>query len=294
MPTILGKRKRREHQQEDLATQLPTNTQALYQEALRRHFEANFESIEPPAYNSSALSLSGQDDSELRTPNTDAESEWEGLSDEENIEIVSHVSTTIIHDGEETVRSLRKRFMTSKPPQEDSKFSTSKNKSDSGEEIGSGNVSNLTAEDIALQRLLHESHLLRGTTGSIQPSTLKTRQATQDLRLQMLGAKQAANVIGAGNMPMAMRKGIENKKRMKEQDRRREAKESGVILEKEVETSFKDKRRKRSRDVGAPAVGKWRGGTLVLGKKDVAEIEGQRFANAFSKKRKGKSKVRKR
>ncbi|CAF9912215.1 MAG: hypothetical protein GOMPHAMPRED_007594 [Gomphillus americanus] len=294
MSTILGKRKRRESQREDLASQPSTNTQALYQDALRKHFEANFESIESPNHNSFILPLSGQDDSEPHTPNTDAESEWEGLSDTENIETVSYVSATTIHDDYGTARSLRKRFMGSKPPQEDSKLPTSQNKSANGEKISSRNVSNLTAEDIALQRLLAESHLLRGTAGSIQPPTLKTRHATQDLRLQTLGAKQAVNAIGAGNTPMALRKGIENKKRMKEQGRRREAKESGVILEKEVETSFKNKRRKRSRDVGAPAVGKWRGGTLVLGKKDVAEIEGQKFTNAYSNKRKGKSKGRKR
>ena len=46
--------------------------------------------------------------------------------------------------------------------------------------------------------------------------------------------------------------------------------------------SEKEKRRKsdgnerRDRGVGGPSVGKWKGGMLVLGKRDVATIEGRR------------------
>ena len=74
-------------------------------------------------------------------------------------------------------------------------------------------------------------------------------------------------------MPLAERKGISAKKAQRDIVRRQEAKENGIILEKAV----KAKRRfdtKRQRGIGAPAVGKFRGGMLKLSKKDVADIVG--------------------
>jgi len=75
-------------------------------------------------------------------------------------------------------------------------------------------------------------------------------------------------------MGMIMKKGVEGKKVKKEKKRRREAKEAGVVLEKEVKTE--KVRRKRGRNVGMPTVGKWKGGALVLSKRDVGEITGER------------------
>jgi hypothetical protein len=87
-------------------------------------------------------------------------------------------------------------------------------------------------------------------------------------------------------MPMAMRKGIEAKKVEREKERRREAREGGIVLERagggSVGGRGKGKRsrrgggrKEREREIGAPGVGVMKGGTLVLGKGDVEKIEGR-------------------
>lgn len=72
-------------------------------------------------------------------------------------------------------------------------------------------------------------------------------------------------------MPMGHRKGIVAKAEQRERKRRSEAKENGIVLEKE---RFERKQvGKRERGVGGPAVGKFQGGTLKLSKKDVRDIK---------------------
>lgn len=79
---------------------------------------------------------------------------------------------------------------------------------------------------------------------------------------------------------MSHRKGIIAKKADKEETRRREAKENGIILEraKIVEKKGADKR--KDRGVGGPGVGRFSGGTLTLSKKDIFDIEGPQRKNA--------------
>ena len=72
---------------------------------------------------------------------------------------------------------------------------------------------------------------------------------------------------------MSHRKGIEARAMVKEEVRRREAKENGIILEKEVKKKGGVKR-KRDKGVDAPGMGTFRGGTLKLSKRDVEEIQG--------------------
>ena len=74
-------------------------------------------------------------------------------------------------------------------------------------------------------------------------------------------------------MPLAQRKGIIAKATKREHLRRREAQENGIILEKATQSKKKDDSM-RQRGIGAPSVGKFRGGMLKLSKKDVADIEG--------------------
>lgn len=78
-------------------------------------------------------------------------------------------------------------------------------------------------------------------------------------------------------MPLAQRKGIIAKAAEKDDSRRKEAKENGIILEKVVKGKKKLGAR-RERGVGAPSVGKFQGGMLKLSKKDVADIEGPKRA----------------
>lgn len=90
------------------------------------------------------------------------------------------------------------------------------------------------------------------------------------LRIEALGGKR----MEVQKMGMAMRKGVEGKKVEREKKRRREAKEAGVVLEKE--TKVKKVKKREAGDMGMPAVGKWKGGALVLSKKDMREITGGR------------------
>ena len=75
------------------------------------------------------------------------------------------------------------------------------------------------------------------------------------------------------SMPMLHRRGIEQKKKEKEADRRKEAREAGVILEKEKKVVRTSRGRSRGKDIGAPGIGKMKSATLRISKRDVAEIE---------------------
>lgn len=126
-------------------------------------------------------------------------------------------------------------------------------------------------KDLALQRLLKESHLLEDRS-SLQVSG-KGRHKALDLRLQDLGSK--FSVYAQQKMPIAQRKGILAKTTERENARRREALENGIVLEKAGQGRKKiEVKKKRERGVGGPSVGKFRGGTLSLSKKDVAQIQG--------------------
>lgn len=74
-------------------------------------------------------------------------------------------------------------------------------------------------------------------------------------------------------MPMAQRRGIAAKAAGKEESRRKEAKENGIILEK-VTGEKKRNISRRERGIGAPTIGRFKGGMLKLSKKDVVDIEG--------------------
>lgn len=73
-------------------------------------------------------------------------------------------------------------------------------------------------------------------------------------------------------MPMSQRKGIAAKAKMRDDKRRSEARENGIVLEREKKV--RKVAGKRERGVGGPSVGKFKGGTLTLSKKDVASITG--------------------
>jgi len=132
--------------------------------------------------------------------------------------------------------------------------------------------------DLALQRLLKESHLL-DPTSRLDPSGANRHKAI-DLRLQSLGSK--GSILAQEKMPLAHRKGITAKAAAKEQTRRREAKVNGIILERVVKMK-KGGDQRRERGVGGPGIGKFRGGTLKLSKRDINEIQGPK-QRTFGKK----------
>ena len=84
---------------------------------------------------------------------------------------------------------------------------------------------------------------------------------------------------------MAIRKGMEAKKAEREEVRRREAREGGVVLERRGgrEQRRGVRRGKGEGEVGGPGVGRWKGGMLVLGKGDVEAIEGRKRAEGMGR-----------
>lgn len=139
--------------------------------------------------------------------------------------------------------------------------------------------------DLALQRLLRESHLLDSSSSSLQ-ATGKNRLKALDSRLDSLGLKP----LPGQNHGWHLRKGIDGKKERVEKARRKEARENGIILEKEAKKDTKRVKRMREMDAPgfAPAVGRFKNGALVLSKKDVREIEGRRSSGGKGRKPKGK------
>lgn len=144
---------------------------------------------------------------------------------------------------------------------------TSKDKNEGGDDDAEAdNLKN----DLALQRLLKESHLLESAS-ELAP-TGKKRHKALDLRIQSLGAN--SSIYNQHNMPSSIRRGIKAKASQRDDKRRREARENGIILEKPAPRS-KSNTGRRDRGVGGPSVGKFAGGTLNLSKRDVAAVEGQ-------------------
>lgn len=138
-------------------------------------------------------------------------------------------------------------------------------------------------KDLALQRLLQESHLLDRPGMTAAPTV--NRNKVTDLRMQAAGAK--TSLFKQEKMPLSHRKGIQAKKVMREDTRRRDAQENGIILERAV-TVKQNGTTKRERGVGAPAVGRFAGGTLKLSRKDVYEINGPRQATRGKRKGRGR------
>ncbi|KAJ0118465.1 hypothetical protein J7T55_009248 [Diaporthe amygdali] len=166
----------------------------------------------------------------------------------------------------------------------------------------------LLASDLELQRLISESHILSATnpfntaaSGASHASKAfsegRTRALTTDLRLQKLGSKDS--IFKQQKMPMAMRKGILGARASREDKRRREAKENGIILERPEEggSSGSSKKARRHKGKGSdlpvdmPGMGRMKGGELRLNKRDVraVEREGKRMTDS-----RGKGKHRKR
>lgn len=95
-------------------------------------------------------------------------------------------------------------------------------------------------------------------------------------------------------MPMGMRKGINQAVASREEKRRREARENGIILErvgKKGKTGGGGggvKKRRRERPVDMPGVGKMRGSELRISARDVRSIEGAKPGGGREKKSRGR------
>ncbi|KAI1144544.1 hypothetical protein F5Y05DRAFT_364975 [Hypoxylon sp. FL0543] len=288
MATSLGKRKSRSQKEDQ-----PSVSQEEAQEIFRRHFEAQFAPLEP----SQLSKVDPADEPEdLRSDPDDASEEsWDGISGSENesesdsgagnssstpvevVEVVSHTKSLPALSNDPLSKRESKAYLSSRIPSSSldpissSTTSTKKSKATTDEDAPS-----LLKNDLALQRLLSESHLFSGpghNEGNTEHAG-RNRHLATDLRLSALGSK--TSIFKQVKMPMAHRKGISAAAATREAKRRKEARENGIILERPVSGAVKGKSkvRKRERAVDAPAVGKLRNGMLKLSKRDIVEIQG--------------------
>ncbi|KFX86299.1 hypothetical protein O988_09665, partial [Pseudogymnoascus sp. VKM F-3808] len=207
-------------------------------EIFRRHFEARFKPL-PDVKEKKA----GKKGVVVEEEDEEEEEEWGGLSgesedsDEEEdsddegvkrrkIDVVEHTSAI---SAPKMSKAELKAFMSARPPSSAITPSvlTTPTATDPSE------VDN-TANDLALHRLLTESHLLTSSTSSSshQTHTLEgtNRHRATDLRIQALGGK--GSLFVQAKMPMHMRKGIALKAATQEKGRRDGAREGGIILER--------------------------------------------------------------
>ncbi|KAL9039995.1 MAG: hypothetical protein Q9214_004654 [Letrouitia sp. 1 TL-2023] len=270
MTAFPGKRKRRDElNSDDENENLKSEDYGKAHILFRQHFETKFKPLDlQPEICLSDESL------EQASASSDLGSVWSSLSDNgaSNAEVIDYqISKDIPSNASKT--ELRS-FMSSKPPNRPNQFTPNAKRKQEEVDSDGGNVDAANLKnDLALQRLLKESHLLE--QGSIFAPSGQNRHKAVDLRLQELGSK--SSTLTQHNMPIKQRKGILAKALHKEKERRVEAKENGIILEKMA----KKKRTiiKRQRNLGGPSVGKFRGGTLRLSKKDVASIVGRKKTN---------------
>ncbi|RDW78407.1 hypothetical protein BP5796_06259 [Coleophoma crateriformis] len=277
MAANLGKRKR---QATGEATEKPRKSKRESSEELdsaledaqaifRRHFEAQFKPL--PEVKKAAKPIEAAPEEE---ESQEDESEWDGLSEveETEVQVVEHT------DAQSRMAAMSKEelkaFMSSKVPRSAPEVSLLRDKAGSAIPDDDDSEAANLKKDLALQRLLAESHLLESSSNTTVSG--KNRHKATDMRIQALGSK--TSILKQEKMPMLHRKGIIAKQTDRETTRRKEAKENGIILEK----AKNDKKRdgKRDRGVGAPGVGKFSGGTLKLSKKDIFDIEGPKKSSA--------------
>ncbi|KAI2782887.1 hypothetical protein F4815DRAFT_408784 [Daldinia loculata] len=288
MATVLGKRKSRAQQTESSLSQ--EEAQAIF----RQHFEAQFAPLDPSHAASKSTQIDEPED--LRSDSDDAsEDSWDGVSDSESglesesestphssstvevVEVVTHTSKLPALSTDPLSKRESKAYLSSRVPSSSldpnasSSTPATKHKNAADEDAPS-----LLKNDLALQRLLSESHLLSGSgqnNGSIEHAG-RNRHLATDMRLAALGSK--SSIFKQAKMPMSHRKGIVAAMTTRETKRRKEARENGIILERPTSTVTKGKPRVRKfeKAVDAPAVGKLRNGMLKLSQKDIAEIQG--------------------
>ncbi|KAI4178200.1 MAG: hypothetical protein L6R41_008496 [Letrouitia leprolyta] len=289
MTVLLGKRKRRQPiadlERHGHPTQDSSDNNHL-QNILQRHFETKFEPLENPTRGSTQEAVLIEE-----FPSDTYGTDWSGFSEDderENALIVKYENHKnhkadvsrqdlkyfmVLHSTYQGsfCLSLAKLCQSTKPPLQfrEPPFTAKRTKSESPnpDEVAT-DAANLK-KDLALQRLLEESHLL-DPSSSLTPSGQRRHKAL-DIRQQALGSK--SSTFTQKSMPIAQRKGILAKAAERDESRRREAKDNGIILEKATKAKGQDP--KRQREIGTPRIGKFTRGMLTLSKKDVYEIVGR-------------------
>lgn len=98
-----------------------------------------------------------------------------------------------------------------------------------------------------------------------------------DLRVTSLAPTGTKSILSQAKMPMAMRKGINAAKKGREDQRRKEAWENGIVLERKGGQADRSGRKRKRPDarVDLPSVGKMRGSELRLSERDLRSMGGK-------------------
>ncbi|KAI1330409.1 hypothetical protein F5Y16DRAFT_16819 [Xylariaceae sp. FL0255] len=294
--TILGKRKSR------LQKADPSVSQEDAKALLAKHFEAHFMPLAPTtAADTGAQFDDGDDDNDKDEYDEDNGDSWGGFSGDEDasssdaesspppnvVEVISHQTETYATNPLQDKRES-KSWLSSRPPIAYSSSASTATSKGSKKTTAEEDAPSLLKNDLALQRLLSESHLFSSAAAKGNNSTDRSngsettdhvgrnRHLATDLRLAALGSK--TSIYRQAKMPMSFRKGIKTAAVGKETKRRREAKENGIVLERPSAALLGKKPvgrdRRRGGDIDAPAVGRMNNGMLKLSKRDIASIEG--------------------
>ncbi|CAN6674720.1 hypothetical protein TRVA0_062S00364 [Trichomonascus vanleenenianus] len=132
--------------------------------------------------------------------------------------------------------------------------------------------------DLALQRLISESHILAeanqhsGADISLDFDPIgKSRLKALDTRLKSLGAKQEKSQ----SMPMNMAKGIKQAQKTKQEKYTKHAREAGIILAK-VSKDTSKKTKKRDRGLKIASVGRNTRHGLIISQQEIARVTKKR------------------
>ncbi|KAF1964269.1 hypothetical protein BU23DRAFT_562091 [Bimuria novae-zelandiae CBS 107.79] len=289
MAPTLGKRKRitrEELEQSSRASSPSSDSQCSDREDMQALFRKAFEAKFAPLDIEPVRKTQKVEESEEEA---EEESDWSGISSSEDenetsngVQVFDYASA---HEPPtKASKSEMRAFMSAKPPSL-SKSTVAKPVPKPKKEDDSVEAAHLK-NDLELQKLLRESTLLSANAPTYSTRTGSTRERKDarhkltDLHIQSLGAKKS--IFEQKSMPMSHRKGIIAKAKMREEKRRAEAKENGITLEKERKT--KKVFGKRERGVGGPSVGKFKGGTLTLSKKDLRGLTSSSGDKAKGKK----------
>jgi hypothetical protein len=309
MAPALGKRKRRQDvtKEKDAASDDSDDNataRALFQRAFEKKFKP-LEGSEKPSKEKKPVveDLSEDDDDSDEDENEDDEDsesgsenddsdDFSGFSESEEtapakpqIEVIEDRTFRRANPAEE--KRLKKQFMSAKIPSTPQYPIPQKSKAPAtdGKETKDDDEKDNLQNDLALQRLLKESHLLDANTFSATGNASSApegaaRLKALDMRIRDLGGKKSH--LEQDRMPIAFRKGMVAKASEREGKRRSEAKENGIVLERfgakgaggaGAATRGGGKERKRAIGTGGPDIGTFRGATLRLSKNDIKGME---------------------
>ncbi|ANZ73562.1 BA75_00202T0 [Komagataella pastoris] len=303
-------------------------------EIQRRNFEAQFGSLEDMGYidktkirrNSNKIGehTDNEDDSgsESDTSNegkTSGSEEFNGFSENEEEEDYDEIETQL--QGQPKTVKFTENFNTFKEPskdelkmvragkpislkalQEKQKLALKNSAANNSEE------QEHLVNDLQLQRLLDESHLLAGSSERFSGADLldtidfeepigKARLRTLNARVRKLASTNGKNgglPARLEKMPMSMRKGMIKKQLEREAEFEKEAKEAGIVLSKKrkgefrnlatgdrvtsksdrIGTGIKKVAKMRDRGLKINSVGRSTRNGLVITPKEIAKVSG--------------------